>query len=203
MKDKKADQVLARFFKNRQETKLRVSDWLECLAEQNKAPAADLIFYRLYGRYIKPFNFRHQSFQEEYKDGFSMMANCCLLIETLVSFREGWEDTRNRSEEAFRLFFARNGGFKITKDKVGDFYKNVRCGILHQGETANGWRISRVMKDPLLKHKTINANKFSKCLEESLNAYVSELKNDSWDSEVWDNCRRKMRAIMRNCNERR
>jgi hypothetical protein len=74
--------------------------------------------------------------------GFAIMALCCLLIETLQSFREGCGSTlttvvfkKALRPPAFREAFA--------NDKVAEsFVKGVRHGILHEAET-RGWVIWR------------------------------------------------------------
>ncbi|MEH0153655.1 hypothetical protein V6R21_05875, partial [Limibacter armeniacum] len=76
---------------------------------------------------------------------------------------------------------------------------HIRCGILHQGETTGGWMINRDPKKELLEAKTINATKFADELDKKLNSYKEELEKSDWDSEVWDNFRTKMRAVIKNC----
>ena len=46
-----------------------------------------------------------------------------------------------------------------------DFYKNVRCGILHNGETKNNWKIIRSGKLFNEENKSINATEFLKYLD--------------------------------------
>jgi len=169
------------------------------LEDKNKSDIAEMIFYRLYGRYLKPFTFKDNLFKEKYKNGFSIMANCCLCIEALQSFKNGWGETPRdaKGNGIFDEFFNNNSrvGLKIFSGK--SFYKNIRCGILHQGETTSGWRILR--GGELLKEKTINSVKFLEKMIRALDIYRKELENSEWDSEVWDNCRTKMRKILKNC----
>ena len=40
-------------------------------------------------------------------------------------------------------FFDVESAFAPFRGHVRDFYKGVRCGILHQAETTMGWRIRR------------------------------------------------------------
>ena len=54
---------------------------------------------------------------------------------------------RGRSEEAFSSFFKEADLFKGFGGHEKKFYKNVRCGILHQAEATGRWTISR--KGPL------------------------------------------------------
>jgi len=72
-----------------------------------------------------------------------MMAVSCLMIEALECFLQGWSSSENRSKAAFCLFFDAHDQFKDLRGYGQHFYKNVRCGILHQAETTGGWRIRR------------------------------------------------------------
>ena len=128
-----------------------------------------------------------------------MMASYCLLIETLQSFKNGWGDTKRKSEKAFKQFFKDNNKFGSLKNKGNEIYTNIRCGILHQGETTGGWRIRR--KGKLVENKTINATKFGIKLEETLNDYKNQLIDSEWDSHIWKKFRKKMKKIIKNCKE--
>jgi hypothetical protein len=128
-----------------------------------------------------------------------------LLIETLQSFKNGWEDSQGKSMEAFTQFLSTETKFakvfKSKKQKEG-FYKNIRCGILHQGETTGGWTINRNRKGKnLFDNSTFEVNSivFAIELEASLKNYSEKLKTEKWDSETWDNFRTKMRKIISNC----
>lgn len=138
---------------------------------------ADLIVDRLVRRYIKPFDFDDAKYKKAYKNGFAMLASYCLLIETLEGFYRGWEKSKN--ELAFHKFFSRDSNFSefAIDDLPTIFYRNIRCGILHQGETCGGWLITRKRGDPLLGRNpyTINATRFGKLLESSLDSVVTRL----------------------------
>ena len=222
--------ILAYYFNNGRRIDLTDEDYFRYLKlkepKNRKTQIADLIFYRLYGRYLKPFQFPNPTYKKEFKNGFSMMANGCLLIETLESFLNGWGDTKDKikvvdihrkyipkdenrkkiskSELAFWYFFSDYKYFLSLKNYRKDFYKNIRCGILHQGETTGGWKIKRP-KDKKLKELfdpeslTINANVFAKEIEKVLKKYVGTLNAEKWDSEVWYNCQTKMNKIIENC----
>jgi hypothetical protein len=169
--------------------------------EQARPTIAEMVFHRLRGRYVKPFLFSDHNFEEHYKNGFSIMASCCLLIETLESFYKGWEKTQERGKEVFESFFRREikrePAFKGFKGET--FYPHIRCGILHQGETTGGFTISKYGRVFDSGKQSINAREFLILMEKSLVAYRNLLSNEDWDSEIWDNFRRKMRFIIRNC----
>ena len=192
---------LARWFDERGAKKsLTIKQYLELVAAQDREQISDFIFHRLYGRYLKPFSFEDETFTEQFKNGFSIMANCCLLIETLQSFKNGWGDSNRKSESAFKQFLATEKRFSVFVGKEREFYTNVRCGILHQGETTGGWKINRKGVNLFdVKSLTVDSIKFAYELEKCLNEYSNNLKNAEWDSDLWDNFRVKMRKIISNC----
>ncbi|MFN5540361.1 MAG: hypothetical protein ACK481_09965 [Candidatus Melainabacteria bacterium] len=197
---------LARYFDNNGNKKtVTIADYNSYVDRQERDLIAEFIFRRLQSRYLKPFQFEDQKYTQQFKNGFSIMANCCLLIETLQSFKNGWEDSQGKSMEAFTQFLSTETKFakvfKSKKQKEG-FYKNIRCGILHQGETTGGWTINRNRKGKnLFDNSTFEVNSivFAIELEASLKNYSEKLKTEKWDSETWDNFRTKMRKIISNC----
>lgn len=191
--------ILASYWADNQEqVNIAVADYEDLVRAKNKQAISEMIYHRFFERYIKPFIFSNKDYQKRYKNGFAMMANGCLLIESLESFYQGWETTQDRGDTVFKSFFRRFPSFKGFQ-KI-PFYKNIRCGILHQAETTGGYKISR--KGPIRDNqtKTINATKFLEQLHICLNEYQKELCQAEWDSEIWDNFRRKMRSIIRNCD---
>lgn len=166
--------------------------------EKNKVGISDFVFKRLSERYLIPL----ENVPLKFKNGFSIMANACLLIETYESFRQGWDNTSSNDRRPFESFFNREERFKDFKNEYSkDFYVNVRCAILHQGETKKGWLITRETGTPIFNKnvKTINATKFFKELRKSLEAYRELLITSDWDDDVWVNCRKKISHIIQNC----
>lgn len=189
------------FNHNNKDNHVRISTYIKWRDEQKKDQIADFIYERHYQRYLKPFEFNNPMFKKEYKNGFSIMASCCLLIETLESFHRGWENSRN--ELNFLKFFTRDSNFhEFSVDDIPtQFYKNIRCGILHQGETTGGWSINRSKDKPLLNKvtKEINSVLFARKLKDSLQNYRELLKREEWTSQTWKNAREKMKSILKNC----
>lgn len=156
-----------------------------------------LIHHRFYNRYIKHLH--------KLDSGFLKMAVSCLTIETLESFRQGKKDTKGKGvgQKMFEDFFEiEQKLFPGFKDIAADFYSSIRCGILHQAETTNAWRILR--KDDLLdkKNKTINATKFVKALEKALDNYVDSLKTSGFTTTIWKNALFKIEDVCENCNSK-
>ena len=168
----------------------------------NKEELADFVYNRLYSRYIKPFEFSDETYKNEYKNGFSMMASFCLLIETLQSFKEGLGDSKNISGSLIKIFFYETKFFPEFKNQGKAIYEKIRCGILHQGETTRGWKITRITSvSSSFSKKTINANEFMDDLKKSLTEYRSELLSEDWNSPIWKNFRTKMGKIIENTKE--
>ena len=176
---------------------ITISKYKQFLKEKDRDAIADFIYGRLHSRYINPFE-EHGSANPR-KNGFSMMANYCLLVETLQSFKNGWGDSDRRSGEAFKQFFSDNPDFSELKGEGQKIHRHIRCGILHQGETTGGWRITRKGKELInKKDRVINAYLFGKRITDNLKRYRKSLKTSDWDSEEWDNFRVKMRRIIAN-----
>lgn len=195
--------VLARWFnEDGLETKVTIQQYFDLVTAQDRIKIANFIFQRLESRYLKPFLFHETKFVKEFKNGFSIMANCCLLVETLQSFKNGWGDSNRKSAQAFKQFFTSEANFAAFRSKEQEFYVNIRCGILHQGETTGGWTVNRsgtnLFDD---KNLVVDSVIFAKELKISLEKYSNNLKEAEWDSELWDNFRTKMRKIISNCEK--
>jgi hypothetical protein len=174
-----------------------VADYRQFEGNGDRRAIAKFVFERFMERYINPLN----SIPPDKKNGFSIMALCCLMIEALESFRFGYEDTIGKSKDCFQAFFQRASQFADFNEVSSDFYKSIRCGILHQAETTGGWRITRRENSPLFDKGTltINATKFLDRLKLYLLDYKKELETSDWDCEIWVNLKKKMSAIIRNC----
>jgi hypothetical protein len=168
---------------------------LEADGENKKSEIANFIVERFQERYLDPARTART------KSGFALMAINCLMIESLVSFRRGWRNTRNLSEAAFCFFFDRENTFSEFRGHAHEFYVNVRCGILHQAETTGGWLIHLKEEDFLFdpEHNIVNAKEFTERMADCLTAYRNELKIATWNNEIWVNLRKKMNAIIQNC----
>jgi hypothetical protein len=166
-----------------------VADYRQAVASKDGTAIASAIGRRFRERYLTPVT-------SGTKHGFAMMAAACLMIEALESFRQGWSrtDKNGRSPETFRLFFESSDAFKPFRGL--DFYKHVRCGILHQAETTGGWKIVR--KGPIFEPSTltINATTFVRALSIELDGFCVDLEATAWDDPKWDKVRNKLKAIV-------
>lgn len=182
-----------------------ISDYIKDCKQGNKERMAKFIYERFNERYIEPFE---AICDKKKKNGFSLMAISCLMIEALETFYQGLEDSRKDKNsndiyggDFFEAFFSHCDELTEFKGMGIKFYKNIRCGILHQAETKGGWKISRKGRDPLLNNnrKTINATKFFNQLKKYLETYRKELEKQELYNSIWINFKEKMEAIIANC----
>lgn len=132
--------------------------------------------------------------------GFAIMALCCLLIETLQSFRK----TRGgqSSTEVFKEFLqlpAFNGQFS-DDGIVKHFVRGIRDGILHDAET-RGWVIWRDEPEGRILERegdgyALNRSEFYRALKTEFEEYLEELR-DPGNQERRSRFRDKMDDIVR------
>lgn len=150
----------------------------------------NFIVERFIERYFRPIE------GSTNKHGFSLLAIGCLVIETLESFYQGRADTRRISKRMFHDFFGRDTPLKVFGGGDDWFYRDIRCGILHQGETRGGWRVLRNGRLLDSSAKTINATQFLRELRKTLAAYAGLLETDD---VCWSQFKKKMNAVCSNC----
>jgi len=109
---------------------------------------------RLRLRYLNPIGIlkKHGTLQGE---GFSILATQCSLIEFLESTVQGltYRHLRrgetlgafeyNDSGTLFKHFLCKRHPFasQFTEPLATDFYLSIRCGLLHEARTKNGWKV--------------------------------------------------------------
>lgn len=167
---------------------------------QNDASAktgiAEVVRKRFEDRYLNPV------LSSKAPHGFAILAICCLMVEALESFRQGWKRTDDKSEAAFCSFFQAHGEFRDLRPVAHEFYRAVRCGILHQAETMQGWRVHREtgrLREQNGAVHWVSASEFAQRLKHVLKNYCKILQTSDWPSPIWVNTRRKLQSICKNC----
>lgn len=125
----------------------------------------------------------------------------CLLVETLGAFQEGLKNTDGKSKATFAKFLSTSPGFRphFTRARADKFYKEFRCGILHQAETGGK---SRVWSVGELIHEdsgrlTVNRTKFHEQIKADTESYIAALR-DKTNAKLRANFRKKMNFICQN-----
>ena len=167
-----------------------VRNYKELEHKNDKAAISCFIKERFEERYFKFID------ESQNVHGFTQLAICCLVIETLESFYQGRGNTKNFSAKMFSDFFSRETPLKVFASSNNWFYSDIRCGILHQGETLNGWRIRKSGSLLDNKAKTINAKQFTSELRKAVTVYAAQL---IVSVESWKMFKKKMKVICRNC----
>lgn len=181
-------------------SKYRVSDYRRDVDAQNRSGIAAAIHRRFSERYLDPIS-------KSSTHGFTKVAVGCFMIEALESFRRGWPDTSGprQGELAFCSFFDAHDQFAPFRGHARDFYRGVRCGILHQAETTLGWRIrqdTKTLLDESEGIRTINAKMFVDALRTVLLEYRDKLEVADWTDDLWVCLREKMKRVCNNCERK-
>lgn len=113
---------------------------------------------RVSTRYLKPIdailNTKHNK-----GEGFAVVNLQCSLIEMIESYINGWiyqyPNFVNHkgiilkgNDKIFKSFFNNREPFKNYSPKINGkrFYIDVRCGLLHETQTKNNWKILQDLK---------------------------------------------------------
>lgn len=106
--------------------------------------AIEIMERRIKGRYLEPMRILIE--EDPDKNGFAAMALCCLLIETLMQFRQGSPSTPRGMNRQYYTAFLKNQLKDVYDGEIRNvfdgemanrFYGEIRCGILHSAQTKN------------------------------------------------------------------
>jgi len=182
------------------------SEWkkLDLTSEQGAdwTRAIEIFRERIETRYLQPVDLLvgldENRLAPERRFGFTVLAIDCLLVETLQAFTEGRTNTERVSRSIFVTFLTTRRLFRHFFDAAlaERFYKEIRCGILHQAETTGNTRIWSV--GPLVQidgqKLILNRSEFHKRLRGEFDTYVSDLAGGA-DKKLRTNFRAKMDYI--------
>jgi hypothetical protein len=136
--------------------------------------------------------------------GFVVLALDCTLIETIEQFKRGTRKTPQRQGERYFVSFLTSDEFSphFNETRAKVFYRQIRCGLLHQSEAEGISRIKRGSALPLVSETAdlaslvINKEAFHELLEQSIEGYYARLRSGD-DQQLRAAFRRKMNAICR------
>jgi len=148
---------------------------------------------RLDLRYLNPIKImqEHGTFVGE---GFAIAAIQCTLIEFLESTEQGKNFVYGKkpgqyeygiSQDVFVSFLTNRQPFKgaFTEVSAKDFYVGVRCGLLHEAQTKNGWRIwgGNALQGQIVdaNKRVVNRDNFQAALLAYIDDYGARLPNDA------------------------
>jgi hypothetical protein len=109
------------------------------------------------------------------------------LIDTIQSFREGRVSTGETSPaRSFKTFLMRSPFGCFTSEDRNEFFRYVRNGLLHNGETRGDWKVrtdrrEMLSKDPATGSRTLNRRLFHEAIAGEFEDYCRELEEGTAD----------------------
>jgi hypothetical protein len=152
--------------------------------------AHHLFLDRLDSRYFEPANII-KKYGNNTGEGFAIVTIYCALIEFLettylgLNYKEGplrhlkdYEYNSAKCGHLFQSFLVNRKPFLLDEELAISFYKNVRCGLIHEAQTKNGWLI-RVDNPEFIttieKGFVLNRDIFRKKIDQYLILYKKHL----------------------------
>ncbi|MDK4724935.1 hypothetical protein [Rhizobium phaseoli] len=134
-------------------------------------------------------------------EGFLILTIQCSLLEFLASLRVGWNYSHGAdwgdnfeygdSKRLFLDFLRRNTPFSSfipTKAKATIFYRDIRCGLVHEAQTKDGWVVKGgTSRYPLVDfdNKIVNRDAMGDAIDDYLANYCQALKTDQGLQEAF------------------
>jgi hypothetical protein len=123
--------------------------------------------------------------------GFALLALDCLLIESLFGYRRGARTRMRETTEAFTAFLTDEshiGDDPHLAERVASFVRAVRNGLLHDGETREGWIVWKSHPNGTLFERLADGrivlyrDTFHGAVTKRLAAYFAELRASGLDA---------------------
>lgn len=197
----------------------RVADWIalrprldEPIQEEAWREAATIAKDRIANRFLLPVQIlRDHAQSTEAGFGFAMLALDCLLIDALQAFSEGrMSGNEVRSTRCFVDFLVQRPRFAaefVSTSLARKFVESVRNGLLHDGETRQGWRVHERSRDGKMLEKgeggwILYRNDFHAALELEISDYLTQLVETGTDPVIRSRFLLRMDSICGNLPER-
>ncbi|MGO8489787.1 hypothetical protein ACC757_23675 [Rhizobium ruizarguesonis] len=165
----------------------------DCSPEQWENATGRCLDTRLRHRYLDPIKGIARS-RKLKGEGFLILTIQCSLLEFLASLRLGWNYSHGAdwgdnfeygdSKRLFVDFLRRNTpflNFIPTKAKATTFYRDIRCGLVHEAQTKDGWVVKGgSSKYPLVDFdtKVVNRDAMGDAIDDYLANYRQAVKTD-------------------------
>lgn len=159
--------------------------------------AVEIFDDRIAGRYLQQIELLSNNVCT---NGFAIMALNCLLIETLLQFKEGLKQTpvgMNGSKYATFLQTEFPVAFD-SPEKAIRFYQDIRCGILHSAQTKGKTMLtcdnSYVVRLDANKIFSVSVEEISALIKSYFEAYKQKLLTPT-EHSLRDNFIKKMKFV--------
>jgi hypothetical protein len=204
-----------------------ITRYITLKKQRDRKEIAHLILARFDHRFFEPLGYSvahgqwNQNISGAKPSGWLMTSISCLAIEALMNFVKGTKRVQAAGRE-FNEFFEANEEFAalskafpaFKKAQHGKsiednrFYCDIRCGLLHQGETYRGWRLllgqkDDAMVDDLPLMRCIYARPIVAGVGQAIRRYCEGLLDDddftTASGSQWSKALRKLDAISEMC----
>lgn len=163
----------------------------------------DLFEQRIQDRYFNVLDILINLKRKSLGEGFSILTLECTLIEYIATLENGmifkydkapdkaycytksakWYNKFLNSAPIFNGYFHGAGSYLC----ANDFYQNVRCGLIHEARTRNGWKVGIFEKNKnkdksntkLFELKTIYRTALKNALSDHFQKFCNAAKEDS------------------------
>lgn len=152
--------------------------------------AINIFIDRIQGRYFDAINKLSNNGDRELlqKYGFSIMCIQCLLIDTLVKFRYGPTLSKRgtlsynyENQNHFTKFLKEVFPRDFNNEMALNFYRDIRCGIMHFGTTKRESRLtcdsSRLITEIEEKNISVDIKVLEERLEQYFRQYIEEIRS--------------------------
>ena len=183
-----------------------VKEWKTLKAQLDAHPTAALWnqafdeFHqtRINTRYLEPMRAIQNHLRNDLGEGFAIAALFCSLVEFLESTEQGLKyvhrnadpkkNEYSNSGDLFAAFLKKRAPFDklVTPSALADdFYRSMRCGLLHEARTKGNWVIWSVSTGGRLIHQDVSGkiivfrNEFVPALKNYLAGYRARLLADA------------------------
>lgn len=159
---------------------------------------------RINTRHLEPMRTIQKHLPHDLGEGFAIAALFCSLVEFLESTEQGLKYVHHNADPAkseysksgdlFAMFLKTRAPFHklVTPPSLAeDFYKSMRCGLLHEARTKGNWVIWSVSGGGKLIHRDdtgkiiVFRNQFVPALEDYLVGYRARLLVDATTQEAF------------------
>ncbi len=158
---------------------------------------------RISNRYFETIEYLIKKEGKSRGEGFSILTLECSLIEFLATLRDGmifryetnnsknyyysrsarWYNKFLQSADIFKGYFYGAGAFLTSNE----FYKDVRCALIHEARTRKGWTVNIYEKDKkkdqlnkiLFEGKKIYRTALNKALADNFREFCEEAREES------------------------
>ncbi|MGO8253444.1 hypothetical protein ACC792_21005 [Rhizobium ruizarguesonis] len=150
----------------------------------------EFFFERLQSRYLKPIRLLRDQGNWE-GEGFSIVSIQCAMLEFLAACRGGLIYRHRNpqppfeysaSGDLFASFLSETTPFNalFARDNAVEFYRKVRCALLHEARTKGGWTIHASGQTGVdCSRRIIYRNTFQTLIENYIDGYGRDLLTDT------------------------